>query len=67
MSDHKLALGVREAADALDVGRDQVYELMNSGALPSFKLGARRLIARRDLEDFVARQTGRAPEAAAVP
>lgn len=51
--DPKLAYSVEEAAEMLSVKRDTVYELINSKRLGSFKLGSRRLIARRHLEDFI--------------
>ena len=52
-----LAVSVAEAAQVLAVGRDVVYALVNSGELPSFKVGSRRLIAVSALRAFVARHT----------
>lgn len=43
-----------EAAALLSVGRTTIYELIGSGSLRTIKIGSRRLVARRDLEDFVA-------------
>ncbi len=37
----------------LSIKRDSVYELLNTNKLRSFKVGARRLIARRHLEEFI--------------
>ena len=53
----KLALSVSEASNVLGVGRDVVYALLNSGELPSFKVGARRLIPVSGLRRYVERQT----------
>jgi excisionase family DNA binding protein len=50
----KLALSVLNAAGAIDVSRRQVENYVATGALPSFKLGRRRLIRLRDLEKFIA-------------
>lgn len=49
----KLAYSVEEAATLLSLKRDSIYELMNTQQLGSFKVGKRRLIARRHLEDFI--------------
>jgi excisionase family DNA binding protein len=49
-----LEYSVAEAAALLSVGRTTIYELIGSGSLRTIKIGSRRLVARRDLEDFVA-------------
>ena len=51
----KLLLTVAEAAEALRVGERFTKTLIQRGDLRSLRLGKRRLIARRDLEEFVAR------------
>jgi excisionase family DNA binding protein len=56
----KLTYTINEAAYALSIGRSTVYELINTGQLPSFTIGARRLIARSDVEEYVERQSGAA-------
>lgn len=48
-----LLLDVREAADTLRVSRSRLYQLINSGALESVKLGKKRLIPAGALEAFV--------------
>lgn len=48
-----LILTVVEAAETLRIGRSSVYELIASGELRSLKIGARRLIARDDLDAFI--------------
>jgi len=50
-----LVVDLTEAAEILRLGRTKLYELLNAGELPSFKVGARRLIAVQDLEAYVAR------------
>lgn len=49
----RLAYSVDEAAHLLSVGRDSIYELIRTGQLRTFKIGARRLVALRDIEAFV--------------
>lgn len=46
-------LDVRDAARYLGVSRTLLYSLLSSGALPSVKVGQRRLVRRADLERFV--------------
>jgi excisionase family DNA binding protein len=54
--DWVLAVSVDEAAMILGVSRSTVYALMGDGLLPYFKIGRRRLIYRKDLEEFIRRQ-----------
>ena len=42
-----------ETAELLGIGRTHVYRLMNGGQLHSVKIGARRLIPRSVVEDYV--------------
>ena len=49
----KLLLRVGDAAEALSLSRAKVYELINSGALPSVRLDGARRIKAADLESFV--------------
>lgn len=44
------ALSVLEAAAYTGLSRSTLYRLMMAGVLPSFKLGARRLIRLSDLD-----------------
>jgi len=44
-----------DAANALGIGRTKVYELMQSGALRSVKIGGLRRIPATALADFVAK------------
>jgi excisionase family DNA binding protein len=46
-------LTVEDAAQALALGRTKVYELVESGALRSVKIGRARRIPVQALHDFV--------------
>lgn len=50
----KILLSVSECAQALGVHRATVYDLLARGDLASVRIGRRRLIAQRTLEEFVA-------------
>lgn len=52
-SEEPLLLRPEEAAQLLSLGRTKVYELVRSGRLGSVKVGKRRLIPRKALEQFV--------------
>jgi excisionase family DNA binding protein len=59
-----LAVDVGTAAGLVGLARATIYPLVMSGELPSFKLGARRLIRVVDLRawvDGLAEQQGRGP------
>lgn len=45
---------VSQAAEILGVGRTVTYHLMNTGRLKSVKIGARRLVPREAIDEFVA-------------
>jgi excisionase family DNA binding protein len=49
---------VEEAAEALRISRDAVYELIRSGQLRSFKVGRRRLVPIDALTEYVASVSG---------
>lgn len=52
---------VEQAAAALGIGRNQAYEAVRSGELPSIRIGRRILIPRAAFERLVnGDQTGRA-------
>lgn len=52
-------LSTEQAAKALGVGLTTVKSLVKSGALRSFKIGDKRLIRRRAIDEFIAdRQAG---------
>ena len=49
----KAALSVEEVGIYLETSRPTVYRLMDSGMLPSFHIGRRRLILKKDLDLFL--------------
>jgi excisionase family DNA binding protein len=49
---------VEEAAEALRISRDAVYELIRSGQLRSFKVGRRRLVPIAGLTEYVESMSG---------
>jgi|tagenome__1003787_1003787.scaffolds.fasta_scaffold20972672_4 excisionase family DNA binding protein len=46
---------VDETIRVLRLGRTRVNEILRSGDLPSYKLGRRRLVRRRDVEEWIER------------
>lgn len=48
-------LTVEAVGDRLSVGRSTVFGLMASGALPSVKVGRRRLVLESVLREYIAR------------
>ncbi len=55
----KLVYSVNEAAELLSIGRTLAYCLIRSGELRTLKIGHRRLVARADLDDYIARLRSR--------
>ena len=51
-----LAFPVEDAARILGLGERMTWKLIEQGELLSFKVGRRRLVSKRALEDFVARR-----------
>jgi len=49
----KLLLTITEASQVLAISRSKLYELLNSGNLPSVHIGRSRRIRMTDLEEFV--------------
>jgi excisionase family DNA binding protein len=49
----KLLLTISEATHVLAISRSKIYELLNSGNLPSVHIGRSRRIRMTDLEEFV--------------
>jgi excisionase family DNA binding protein len=45
----------RDVMDYLQVQRSNAYSLLQSGAIPSIKVGRLRRVRQRDLEDYVDR------------
>lgn len=50
----KIALSVPQVAAALSIGDSQAWKLVNSGILPSFRIGRRVLVSKASLEAWVA-------------
>ena len=53
----RLAVSVRDAAAMIGLGRDVTYRLILGGDIPSFKVGARRLVPVASLRQDVERRT----------
>jgi excisionase family DNA binding protein len=49
----KLLLTVTEASQVLAISRSKLYELLNSGTLPSVHIGRSRRIRMKDVEEFI--------------
>ncbi len=63
MVDEKLAVSVNRAAELIGLGRDVTYRLVMSGEVPSFKVGARRLVPVAGLRKYVEQRTAEAGQA----
>lgn len=50
-----LAVSVEEAAALLSLGRTTVYELLNAGEIPSFRVGKARRVPIEGLREWVRR------------
>ena len=48
-----LAVSPAEAARLIGIGRTKLYQALGSSALPSFRIGTRRLIKLADLEAWL--------------
>ena len=48
-----VAYAVPEAARALSVSRDTIYQLIRSGRLRTIKVGRRRLVPAMSLDEYV--------------
>lgn len=51
-----LAVSPAECARLLGISRPKVYDLINQGGFPSFKLGTRTLISVDGLRQWIAKQ-----------
>ncbi|MDE7054920.1 MAG: helix-turn-helix domain-containing protein [Oscillospiraceae bacterium] len=60
----ELTYNVTEAAEALGVSRQTMYELIHKEGFPTLKVGGRRLISRELLAEWVRVQAGGQKEAA---
>ena len=57
--DDRLAFSPIAAARMIGIGRTMLYELIDRGELKSFRVGVRRLITRRAIEQFIAEREAR--------
>ncbi len=64
-SSGRIAVSPSEAARMAGVGRTKLYQALNSGALPSFKIGSRRLIRISELDAWLRRLESEQTAAAA--
>jgi excisionase family DNA binding protein len=53
MTTEPLTMTVEEAARALGIGKNQCYEAVRRGELPSISIGRRILISRQKLLDMI--------------
>jgi len=53
MTEHSLLITVENAAELLSIGKSKAWELVAQGKIPTIKLGKRRLVLRRGLEQLV--------------
>lgn len=51
----KLSYSITDAARLLSLGESNIKKFIDSGDLRSFKIGARRLISLRALQEFIER------------
>jgi excisionase family DNA binding protein len=49
----KRAYQIKEAENALGIGKTKIYELLKTGQLRSVKVGGRRLIPADSIEKFL--------------
>lgn len=48
----QILLTPKEVEEALQIGRDRFYELVNSGDLPAYRIGRLIRVSPEDLEKF---------------
>jgi excisionase family DNA binding protein len=53
--DASLLVSVEQAASILGIGRTRTFELVMAQKITSVKIGRRRLVIRRSLEEFIQR------------
>lgn len=51
---------IEAVMERLSVGRSKVFDLMNSGALRSVKVGRRRLVSEAAINEYISRIDGAA-------
>ena len=53
---HPIVASVNEAMTTLRIGREKIYQLLNSGELQSYRDGGSRKILWRSIESYVERR-----------
>lgn len=46
-------LGISDITELLGIGRNTAYKLINSGELPSIRLGRKRLVRLSDINEYI--------------
>ncbi len=54
METEKLTISITDCAKLLGIGRSAAYQAVQSGQIPSLKIGRRRLVPRSALERLLA-------------
>ena len=54
--DRPIVASVNETMSALKIGREKIYQLLNTGELESYREGGSRKILRRSIEAYVVRR-----------
>ncbi len=52
-TDNRKTLTVREAAAALGIGKNQAYEAVKRGEIPTIKIGSRILVPKASFEKLL--------------
>jgi excisionase family DNA binding protein len=60
LTSERLAVSPSEGALLAGIGRTKFYQLLNAGVVPSFKIGARRLVRVAEIEAWLLRLEGAA-------
>lgn len=60
----KLTMSVQEAAEALGVSVNKMYDLARSAGFPTIRLGCRLVISKKGLERWLDEQTEKAMSSA---
>ena len=61
----RISYGIGDAMELVGITRTALYQLISSGEIASIKVGKRRLITRRALEQFITRKEKEQGRAAA--
>lgn len=56
--ENKIALTVKQAADAMSLSVTQMYRLIKNGEIPHKRVGGRILLSRKELEEFMSSNGG---------